>query len=196
MTAALKAHVQELWERVRDDAQSWCEERDGWWLRGGLLAYLIYTGARPLFDPDYYNGFHGLTFALHETGHLLFSWTGQWLAVAGGSLLQWSAPILAGLHLIWKQRDYFGLCVCLCWLGFSLQDSAPYIADARARALPLISFSNDPIHDWHYLLRSVGLLKWDTTLAGATQLGGIALWGASCVTAGLLCWRIRTHLER
>jgi hypothetical protein len=103
---------------------------------------------------------------------------------------------LAGLHLIWKQRDYFGLCVCICWLGFSLQDAAPYIADARAQAMPLIGFSDDPIHDWNYLLRSVGLLKWDATIATATRATGVALWSLGCAIGGHLCWRIRAHLER
>jgi hypothetical protein len=196
MTATLKERVLEFLQDVRDDARQWCEERDGWWLRAALLSYLIYTGARPFFDHDYTNGFHGLTFALHEAGHLLFSWGGQWLLVAGGTLLQVAAPALAGLHLIWKQRDYFGLCVCICWLGFSLQDAAPYIADARAQAMPLIGFSDDPIHDWNYLLRSVGLLKWDATIATATRATGVALWSLGCAIGGHLCWRIRAHLER
>ncbi|HTM43936.1 MAG TPA: hypothetical protein VL137_03220 [Polyangiaceae bacterium] len=188
---ALILGAQELGRDVVEDARDWCNEREGWILRSVLLAYLVYGGARPFFDRNYHNAFGGITFGLHELGHIVFLWAGQWVSVAGGSFLQWMAPILAAWHLLGWQRDYFGACVCTCWLGFSLQDSAPYIADARAQALPLISFSNDPLHDWHYLLNSMNLLNWDLFIAHCATAVGIALWLAGCAVGGWLCWQIR-----
>ena len=109
--------------------------------------------------------------------------------------MQILAPILAGVHLIWKQRDYFGLAVCVCWLGFAMQDAAIYIGDARAQALPLMGFTDDPIHDWHYLLGSVGWLNWDTAIARAVHWGGTGLWAAACSASVWLCWRIARSSE-
>ncbi len=180
------------WDVV-DAAEAWCESRDGWWLRAAFLLYLVYAGVRVLLDDDYRSFFSGITFALHEAGHLLFSWFGQWLSIAGGTLLQVGAPLLAGLHLIWKQGDYYGLCVCGVWLGFSARDASFYIADARAQALPLVGFGSDPIHDWNYLLGSVGMLQWDTTFAALWFWTGMVCWAASCAAAAWLCWRIHVH---
>jgi hypothetical protein len=186
------AIVDAAWD-FADDAKEWCESRSGWWLRAAFLLYLVYAGLRALFDDDYRSFFSGITFALHEAGHLLFSWLGQWLSIAGGSILQIASPVLAGLHLIWKQHDYYGLCVCGVWLGFSLQDASVYIADARAQMLPLVGFGNDPIHDWNYLLRGVGLLGWDTKLAAMSYWSGVLCWAVACSAAAWLCWHIRIY---
>lgn len=185
--------LEELAWDVRDAAEAWCAERSGWVLRALLLSYLVYGGGRTFFSEGYRTWFGGLIFALHEMGHLLFAWFGQWLSVAGGTGLQLAAPVFAGLHLLLKQRDYFGVCVCGAWLAFALQDASVYIGDARAQALPLIGFSAHPIHDWNYLLSSVGLLGWDGFFAGFAWGAGLLVWGASCAAGGWLCLQIARH---
>lgn len=52
--------------------------------------------------------------------------------------------------------NWFGVTAGATWLGASLIDLAPGIADAQARELDLLSFSEDASgHDWHYLLAPI-----------------------------------------
>ena len=176
--------------RIAVGADAWCMERQLWLPRVLLLGYLVYVGLRTMQNPEYRSLFSGLTLVLHEAGHLAFAFFGQALSVAGGTLLQLAAPLGASYHLMRRQRDYFGLCVGLCWTSYSLWDVAVYMADARRMALPLIGFgSGDPIHDWNYLLRRLGLLAFDRALAGAVWTGALLLWLAACLAASWLCWR-------
>jgi hypothetical protein len=132
--------------------------------RLALLVYLTYADVHTLPDAESWNVYAGLTLAIHEGGHLLFSPLGQWLMVAGGSLTQILAPVTAAL-LFLRRGDRYGVAIVGTWITYSLTNLATYIGDARAMALPLVGFSDDPIHDWHYLLDSVHLLAYDTRLA-------------------------------
>jgi hypothetical protein len=132
--------------------------------RLALLVYLTYADVHTLLDAESWNVYAGLTLAIHEGGHLLFSPLGQWLMVAGGSLTQILAPVTAAL-LFLRRGDRYGVAIVGTWITYSLTNLATYIGDARAMALPLVGFSDDPIHDWHYLLDSVHLLAYDTRLA-------------------------------
>ena len=134
-------------------------------LRALLLLYLAYAGVRQLADWEYGGLFAGITFGVHELGHLVFGMLGEWIGVAGGSLAQLLLPLAAGL-LFFRQRDRFAVAVCGCWLAISMATLCPYIADARAEELTLVSFSEEgAIHDWHYLLSSAGLLNDDLRIA-------------------------------
>jgi len=97
-------------------------------------------------------------FGVHELGHLVFAFFGEFLAVAGGSIAQLLLPIGA-MALFYKQKNRFGVAVCGCWLAVSMGQLAIYIADARAESLELVSFSPEGGHDWNYLLEQMHLLK-------------------------------------
>ena len=136
------------------------------WLapRVALLIALAWGDVRTLTDTETWNVFAGLTLAVHEGGHLLFGPFGEWLMVAGGSLTQVLAPITAAALLL-RRGDRYGVAIVGTWITYSLTNLAEYIGDARAMALQLVGFSDDPMHDWHYLLDSVNLLAYDTRLA-------------------------------
>ena len=109
---------------------------------------------------------------------------GQFMAVAGGSLMQLLVPIGAGALLL-SRRDYFGVSAAGCWLSFSLSNLAVYVGDAVAQDLPLVSFSPDGgEHDWFYLLDHFNALGYDLRLAliirriSLLVLAGSFLWGA------------------
>jgi hypothetical protein len=117
----------------------------------------------------------------HEAGHVLFGFFGRFLAVLGGSLLQFALPlVLAGAFL--KQSDPFGAVVCTWWAGQNLLDLAPYIADARTLQLVLLGGKTGAEvegHDWEYLLTELGWLRFDRTLGlGAHRLGLLMMAGA------------------
>lgn len=153
--------------------------------RIALLAALVWGDVRTLLDNETWNVFGGLTLAIHEGGHLLFGPFGQWLTIAGGSLTQILAPIVAGVMLR-RQGDRYGVAVVGTWLAYSLTNLAAYVGDARAMALQLVGFSDDPLHDWNYLLDSVHLLPYDTRLAGLVRL---LAWGTLFASV-LLAWRV------
>jgi hypothetical protein len=129
-----------------------------------LLVYLVYSDIHGLVDTESWNVFAGLTLAIHESGHLLFAAFGHWLMVAGGSLTQVLAPVTVAV-LFLRRADRYGVAIVGTWITYSLTNLAEYVGDARAMALQLVGFSDDPIHDWHYLLDSVNLLAYDTRLA-------------------------------
>jgi hypothetical protein len=88
-----------------------------------------------------------------------------------------------------KTRDAFAASIGLWWLGQSFLDVAPYINDARAMQLTLlggVTGRDVPgYHDWESILRDLGWLQYDHTLAGLAYLTGAALmllaiaWGAA-----------------
>jgi hypothetical protein len=148
---------------------NWCAGKDWRW-RAALLALLVWQAVRPLRDSEAFSIYKGITFGVHEFGHLFFSLVGsEWLAVAGGSLMQLLIPIGAMALVATSSKDWFGSAAASTWLAASLIDLAPYIADARAQELDLLSFSEDGGgHDWHFLLARAGMLKQDIAVARFT----------------------------
>jgi hypothetical protein len=185
--------IPELIQRFRDDAGEWCVGRSWIW-RVPLLLFLAYVGVRLVLDPYRGTIFSGITFGIHELGHVIFSFLGMFIGLAGGSLAHLLAPAAAGLLLL-RQRDYFGVAVTGAWLSFSLYDLAIYVGDARARQLPLLGLTSDPLHDWHYLLSTMGLLKFDAGLAFATRAAGFLILIGSLGLGGWLCWRMAVRRE-
>jgi hypothetical protein len=97
-------------------------------------------------------------------GHLIFAFAGHFIGSLMGSGTQVLIPIIV-MVVFYRQRDYFGIAVGGFWLSFSLFELARYVGDARTMELPLVGFTDDPEHDWHYLLSTTGLLNLDTTFA-------------------------------
>jgi len=173
---------------ARADAEAWCAGRSWVW-RAAVLAYLVWAGVRHLRDPLYGSLFGGITLGIHELGHLLLGFAGTFLGVAGGSLAQIAAPAVAA-WLLARQGDYFGVAVGGAWEAFSLWNLATYVGDARARDLPLVGLSPDPVHDWNYLLGKLGILSWDRGLAALTRLLAFSVWAASIAFGAWLCLRM------
>jgi hypothetical protein len=162
-----------------DEAAEWARGKM-WIPRALLLAYLVYAVLRFLRDPFSSTIFSGITLAFHEMGHLLFSFAGHFIGSLMGSGLQVLIPIIVVI-VFYRQADFFGMAVGGFWLSFALFELALYVGDARAMELPLVGFTDDPEHDWHYLLSTTGLLALDTTLAflmrvAATVIAAASLW--------------------
>jgi hypothetical protein len=140
-------------------------------------------------DPQISGLFGGITFGVHEFGHLLFAAFGEVMTVLGGSLAQLLVPIGAGA-LLYHHRDYFGVAAAGAWLASSLIDLARYVGDARAFDLDLIGFGEDAVHDWAWLLGRFGMLPYDTTLAGLLRGAAILLLVVSLLFGTWLCRRM------
>jgi hypothetical protein len=168
--------------------------------RAIVLMGLAYIGVRHLLDGEYFSILYWLDMPIHEAGHFIVSLTGvTFLAVAAGTGFQLAAPIAAAVNFV-RNRDDFGVALCGAWLGTSLYFVAWYIADARVQAHPHFSpFGMEAeIHDWNYLLDTVGLLRYDTTIAaGVRVLATVLLWASIAAGAWLvwLLWRFKPPLN-
>jgi hypothetical protein len=174
-----------FWLRLRDRARDWCEGR--WWhWRAPLLLLLVWNGLHQLRQPMDRGLFGGITFGSHEFGHLFFAAFGDFMAVAGGSLMQLLIP-LGAMVLLWRHGDFFGVAVGGTWLASSLVDLAVYIGDARAYELDLVGFGENAVHDWSWLLSYTGALQHDLQLAAAVRGLGVLILGASFLSGVWLC---------
>ena len=167
------------------DARAWASGRSWLW-RAPLLLYFAWSGLRRLADPLRGDFFSGITLGIHELGHVLFAWAGPVLSIPAGSAAQVAAPVLAG-WVLWRQRDYFGVTVSGAWLASSLHGLAAYVGDARARELPLVALTSDPIHDWNWILGKLGILAWDHALAALLRIASFGIWAASIAAGTWLC---------
>lgn len=156
-----------------DELQDWSTGKL-WWPRLLLLLFFIHLLVSHIKDPMYSDIFKGLNLGIHEIGHMVFAPLGEFMTVAGGSLLQCLVPLLSPI-MFFRQRDYFGMTVCFAWLSTNLFDVAVYADDARALALPLVTpFKGDEtIHDWNFMLDKLDLMAYDHTIAGILRISAI-----------------------
>ena len=137
------------------------------WLRPSSLFWL---GLNPGF-------MHHIHLVFHEAGHMLLIWAGPMLHALGGTIGQSLMPLALAVSLLMARR-WFDAGACLWWLGQSLADCAPYIADACTLRLPLITGGTGMEvegHDWEFILGQMGWLKHDQFIAG------IFLWSGRLV---------------
>jgi hypothetical protein len=120
---------------------------------------------------------------IHAGGHALFRVFGLTAAVAGGTFLQLFVPLALGFYFI-RQRQPLGVTLCMFFFFEQFLPIARYMADAQAQQLPWMSIGRyeSLIHDWNYLFTQLGVLSYDTVIAGIVRsigcLGmiGVMFW--------------------
>ena len=140
--------------------------------------------------------FSGINLGIHEAGHLLTTWAPKVICAAAGSAAQCLAPMLA-MIIFYRQQDWFALSFCLLWLGTNFNYVSWYMADAQALQGQLLTVGGggrpvpkEDIHDWHVILKAVGLLEYDGILSSLVLLAGaITLWTA-VIWAGWQLWQM------
>jgi hypothetical protein len=147
-----------------------------------VMAWLANTGERWVHVLDSAN------LAFHEAGHPLFGLLfGADFAVYGGTLGQLVFPaVVAGSF--WWRRQTLSFALALAWLLENFWNIARYMADARARELPLVGAGE---HDWTEIFSRWNALQSDTRIAAfvtvTAWLGMLAAWA-------WLTWRWRQDL--
>jgi len=118
----------------------------------------------------------------HEAGHLFFGWFGEFIMVLGGTIGQLFVPAaLTGYFYL--RREFFSAAVTFFWVGQNFLNISVYAKDAQAMALPLVSIGGgDAIHDWHYILTKVGLLRWDQAVGNTWYSIGVVI-----IVAAVIC---------
>lgn len=177
------------------EARGWCRGRL-WQGRVLLLAWFAYMLVHHLRDDEYTSLIGALNLGIHELGHLVTRPFGEWISIAGGTLVQCLVPV-GSMFMFYRQRDFFAIAVAWGWLATNLFNVATYMADARSMALPLVSVGGgEAYHDWNYLLDSCGLLRFDKKLAFLVR-GAATLSMLVCLVGGgwLVAWMLHTSGE-
>jgi hypothetical protein len=160
----------------------------------GSIAWGLWFMLQPLQGESIGSSFlHRCDLPFHEFGHVLFRPFGTWLMFLGGSLFQCLMPLILAAYFLRWQRQPFSAAICLWWCGQNFIDVAPYIADARAMALPLVGEWSDEMvtirdlrHDWHNILLPLHALQHDHAIAAIAKLIGSALMLLSWLWGGVL----------
>jgi hypothetical protein len=117
---------------------------------------------------------HGFILVLHEAGHLLLMFAGEFFAILGGTFWQIAIPIIFVFYFVFTGQVW-SASLLLFLVAFSFVDASIYVADAQARELPLITFDKDT-HDWWNLLVYLNLLKYDGFLGTLYYLQGLVCY--------------------
>jgi hypothetical protein len=127
---------------------------------------------------------------VHEGGHLLFGWFGSTIGLWGGTILQWLVPLLLAVYFF-SQRQTTAFSFCTFFFFENWLYTGTYMADARAMVLPLVTAGDSDFieHDWHTIFSSLGILQYDTTIAGAISLLG---W---CGMLATVAWLVQRGLS-
>lgn len=171
------------------------------WSRAALLALFAVWGVRLIFM-DHRIGemgssfLHGPLLVFHEAGHVLFMLFGEFLTIAGGTLMQLIVPAVLCGALLTKGRDPFGAAIGLWLVGVSLLDVAPYAYDALHPQLVLLGghTGEEGGHDWIYMLSKLGLLQRSQGIGWLIHKLGAAVVLLSLYWAGWLLWQQKKRL--
>jgi hypothetical protein len=145
---------------------------------GWMTFYVILIG-NALLGGHLFNWFDLVFIPIHEGGHLLFRFFGEWVMVAGGTFLQLFVPFALAVYFAFR-RQVPGTAFCAFFFVEQFLPIGIYMADARAQALPLLTVgdSDDVIHDWFYLFSHAGLLDHDIQIGGTFRfLGWVGMLG-------------------
>jgi hypothetical protein len=151
-----------------------------------LVFYAVLIG-NSLMGGHLFQWFDLVFIPIHEGGHLLFRFAGEWIAVAGGTFLQLFVPFALAVYFIFR-RQTLGTAFCAFFFFEQFLPIAIYMADARAQELPLLTVGDteDVTHDWFYLFSHAGLLEHDTQIAHVLRLLG---WAGMFGTVAWFTWR-------
>lgn len=136
--------------------------------------YFFTIAYDPMMD-GLWNFLNLVDLPIHETGHLIFRLFGEFMMIAGGSLFQVIVPaVFVGYFA--KQKQYFSAALVLFWVGQSILNVWVYADDAVRMQLVLTSGmtgSEGSFHDWNYLLRETGLIRFHEPISGFIRFAGI-----------------------
>lgn len=190
---------QSAWEIVKYFLLHIESEVNGLLLTGRIFVFalLFIWGCRFIFSSVESNFagesfLHLVNLPFHEAGHIICIPFGKFIQTLGGTFGQLMMPVICLIGFLIKTRDPFGGSVALWWFGQNFMDIAPYINDARALKLTLLGGVTGretvDYHDWEYILRKMGWLKWDHTIASMSKGIGVFLMLASFAWGGYILY--------
>lgn len=143
-----------------------------------LIALYFFNAS--LHHIDTWHLIDGANLAIHEGGHALFAPFGEFISILGGSFLQVLAPCIFAYYFL-RRQEFFSGSIMMFWLGESIINVSVYMGDAIDMNLPLVGGEN-VIHDWNYLLSTLGVLSYTEILSRLTMSFGFLILIATSIT--------------
>lgn len=173
----------------------WCKKKNGL-VYLPLFILFCYVFFRLINDSTYQSILDPLNLGIHEVGHLLFGFLGEFIGILGGTLFQLIVPIY-GIFNFYKLQDYFSISLCFGWYAINCYNIATYAADARAMDLPLVSpFGGHIKHDWNYMLSKLGWLNSDQLIATLFRIEGFFAFAFCLLCGGWMLWLMFSSSEK
>jgi len=154
--------------------------------RIGWLAFYVAFLFYALMDKSGFLLIDYVFVPIHEGGHLLFSYLGHTLMVAGGTLLQLGVPLMLAIYFGY-QRQSTGVAFSVFFFFENFLNVATYMADSRRMELQYVTVGDPEFaeHDWATLFGQMGALEYDTRIAAVVR----ALGWVGMIAVVLWLWR-------
>jgi len=155
-------------------------------LIGWLVFYVVLIG-NAVFHGALFQWFDLVFVPIHEGGHLLFGYLGEWMMVAGGTFLQLFVPFALAVYFIFR-RQLFGTAFCAFFFFEQFLPIGIYMADARCQCLEYVTVGDPELaeHDWFYLFSRAGVVEHDIQIGGFFRVVG---WIGMLATVAWFTWR-------
>jgi hypothetical protein len=134
---------------IKDQSISWVKAA-GTVLVGG---YFLQCALRP----DDWHLIDNFDLIIHEAGHSIFAFFGDFIHVAAGSGFQVILPLIFVLYFYLYMKDNYSGSLLLTLVGYNLVNVSVYARDAIVMDLPLLG-GDGVMHDWNYLLTMTHVL--------------------------------------
>lgn len=128
-------------------------------------------------------GLYFVQFGIHEAAHIVFGFLPPIFVAAAGSVSEIAFTSLLAFAAF-RAKAYLAATFSLLWVMLAFKSAGNYMADASARAMPLIGPGSDPQHDWHFVFSQLNLLSSDVAIGTSVQVIG-AIIGAVGLLIGL-----------
>ncbi len=149
-----------------------------------LVSFFTY---QLLSSPTPFIFIDNLNLLIHEAGHLIFFFFGQFIDVLAGSVFQILIPCLFFFYFF-KRKEYFSLSFVLFWIADNIINVSVYMKDAVPMSLPLLGGDN-VFHDWNYLFTVMHLLPISFFIGQGFYILGILLLLTSII--GMIFFTIK-----
>lgn len=133
-----------------------------------VAAYFVYCAVTP-------NAWHFLDnvdLLIHEAGHIVFMPFGEFVCVAGGTIMQILMPLAFVIYFL-RENELYSNSFVMFWLGQNFINISVYLKDAVEMRLPLLGGGGT--HDWNFLLTRLNLLPQTQFLGSLVYLSGLAI---------------------
>lgn len=120
----------------------------------------------------------------HEAGHPIVGFFSERLETYGGTIGQLVFPVLLAVGF-WCKGQTLSFAGAAIWFFENWLNIARYMADARARVLPLVGGGD---HDWHRIFSRWHVLQYDVAIATVVKTIGWMGMIAACVWVFWRAW--------
>ena len=151
-------------------------------------AYAIYYA----FTPAAWHFIDNANLIFHEAGHSIFFLLGDFIRIAAGSGLQIAIPLCIAIYFFVSNQRFSGA-LCLLWVGQNIINVSVYAGDAIRMDLPLLG-GESVIHDWNYLLESMGILRYASTVGSFLEGLGMFVILAGILFSFYIVWKDQSRI--